>query len=666
MNTIQKQVEDVVEDGMMNYSAYVLLDRALSDIRDGLKPVHRRILYTMLVEKATKLTKSANISGAVMKYHPHGDSYPTMVNMVQTDKQNIPLIIGKGNFAQHTSKDMAPGASRYTEVKLSEVALDMLSNLDKGLVDFIPNYDGTLKMPEVLPVKFPVILTQANIGIGVGFGSAIPPFNIRELNEAIIVYINTGKKTMLVPDFATYGFIANDEEAFKSINETGSGSIKLRGKATITKNEIAITEIPYTTNREAIIDKIIELSKAGKLKEVVSVKDLTGLKGQLIEVVCRKNADMEMVLNKLYKLTPLESSFSANMNMLVDNLPRVAGVWETVDIWLKWRKECIVRGLQYDIEKMKQQLHLLRGLEQVLLDIDRAIEIIRKAPEEIMIPSLQSAFGIDEIQAKEVANMKLKNINENYIVKKINEVQTLENKISTFQKILKSNESLNKIICNGLQESADKYGHDRKTQIVDMQEIGKIVFEDPKSSDYEVSIVTTKEGYVYKTKLGKQVDCELKAGDEITKMFTSVNSAELLVFTKNGDCHKVKLSDIPETKANSFGAYLPTIIDAINIINYSVLDNKNKFIINVFHNKKVAKVDLKSFVGNRKKLKNSLNTKSPLIDILTYDGEGAFHLVTDRFEMDLSTTDFTLTNTRSAMGAFATTRKGEVTSVKKL
>jgi DNA gyrase subunit A len=320
---IQKPIEHIIKDNMMNYSAYVLLDRALPDIRDGLKPVHRRILVTMLNEKAFNLTKSANISGSVMKLHPHGDSYPTIVNMVQKDKQNIPYIVGKGNFAQHTSRDMQPGASRYTEIKLSEVAKEMLSNLKKGMVRIIPNYDGTLTMPEVLPVKFPTILTHTNIGIGVGFSSSIPSFNLIELAAAMIEYINTGKKTNLVPDFATGGLISNDVEMFSQINETGLGSLKLRGKAKIVGNEIAITDIPYTTSREAIIKKIVDLSKAGKFKEILDVKDLTGLKGQLIEIRCRKNSDMQLVLDKLFKLTSLEASFSVNMNILINNLPKV-------------------------------------------------------------------------------------------------------------------------------------------------------------------------------------------------------------------------------------------------------------------------------------------------------------------------------------------------------
>lgn len=664
MNITQKPVEHVVKDNMMNYSAYVLLDRALPDARDGLKPVQRRILVSMLYEKAFNFTKSANINGAVMKLHPHGDSYPSIVNMVQKDKQNIPLLIGKGSFAQHTSRDMQPAAMRYTEVKLAEVAKEMLSNLKKGMVKIIPNYDGTMTMPELLPVKFPLVLAQASSGIGVGFASSIPSFNIRELSEAITKYINTGEKTYLFPDFATGGLISNDMDSIVSINETGSGGVKLRGKVEIKGNEIAITEIPYTTTREAIIDKIVELSKAKKLPEIIDVKDLTGLKGMLIEIRCRKNADMQQVLKKLYKLTPLESKFNANMNMLVDNLPKVVGTWEAIDYWLKWRKDCIVKGLIYDTNKMKEQLHLLKGLEKVLLDIDRAIELIRISPEETLISNLMMAFEIDEVQASDVADMKLRYINRNYILKKIAEVENLAKKIAINEKAMKSDKTLNQIIIKGLQDAADKYGSPRKTQIVEMQEIGKISFVTPEKQDFSVVIKTTKEGYVYKTKADKEPT--LKAGDEIAKVFDTVNSAELLVFTEDGSCHKVKLADVEETKASAFGVYLPSIIEDTNIVGYSVLDKQQKFIVNVFENKKVAKIDLQSFVGNRKKLKNSLNTKSKLVDILTYDKEGVFNIKTDRFNMALNTSDFTLTSTRSAMGAYATTKKGVVLEAEKV
>lgn len=662
MNTIQKPVQDIVQDNMMNYSAYVLLDRALSDVRDGLKPGQRRILITMLNEKAFTFTKSANVSGAVMKLHPHGDSYPTIVHMVQKDNQNIPLIIGKGNFAQHTSRDMQPGANRYTEIKLAEVSKDMLKNIKKGMVNIIPNYDGTLTMPEVLPVKFPLVLTQVAIGIGVGFSSSIPSYNLIELVDAMIEYINNGTKTLLYPDFATGGYISSDVAAANQISETGLGPVKIRGKAKIVGNEIQITEIPYSTTREAIIEKVIELAKTEKLKEVVDIKDLTDLHGQMIEIRCRRNTDMQSVLDKLYKLTPLQTNFNANMNMLIDDLPRVAGVWDTVSEWLLWRKECIIKGLMFDTDKMKDQLHLLKGLEKVLLDIDSAIEIIRATPEKEMIPALMAKYSIDETQATEVADMKLKYINRDYILKKVAEIDELAKRISINERAIKSDAILNQIIIKGLKESAEQYGQERKTEIVEMSEIGKLTFVKQNTPDYPMYVKLTKDGYAYKAKTEKELT--LKAGDAVIQSFETVNSAELLVFTVNGDCHKIKLSDIDETKPNQFGTYLPAVMgDNDEIIGYSVFDNKHKFIVSVFENRKVAKIDLQSFVGNRKKLKNSLNMNSKLMKILTFANEDKFTVVTNRYTVECNTSDFTLTAKRDAQGAFATTRKGEVVKV---
>lgn len=661
---IQKDVEAIVKDGMMNYSKYVLLDRALPDVRDGLKPVQRRILITMDNMKAHNLTKSANVTGQVMKLHPHGDSYGTIVGMVQADKQNSPLLIGKGSFAQHTSRDMQAAASRYTEVKLSEMAKEMLNNLKKGMVEIIPNYDGTMKMPKILPVKFPVVLTQASSGIGVGFASMIPSFNLIELTNAMTKYINTGEKTYLYPDFATGGLIDIDEEAIKQINENGNGAVKLRGKAEIVGNEIVVTEIPYTTTREVIIEKITELAKAKKLPEITDVKDLTGLSGMKFVIKTRKNTNMQLLLDKLFKLTKLEDKFNANMNMLVNDLPKVAGVWETIEHWLIWRKQCVIQGLRYDTNKMKEQLHLLKGLEKVLLDIDSAIEIIRSTHEDEIVSALMKKYSIDEIQAEDVADMKLRYINRGYILKKVAEIEGLEKKIAINEKAMSSDVMLNKIIIKGLQETAEKYGTERKTKLVQMNEIPAIKFEPETVADYDVIVKLTKEGYVYKFKGEKELT--LKAGDEIVNEFETQNSAELLVFTKNGDCHKVKLNDISETKANAFGTYLPTIMNDSDIVGYSILDKKQKFIVNVFENKKVAKIDLKSFSGNRKKLKNSLNVNSPLIGILTYSNEGTFNLTTNRYAIECQTSDFNTTATRSAQGAYATTRKGEVIKVEKV
>jgi DNA gyrase subunit A len=351
-----------------------------------------------------------------MKIHPHSDSYPTIVNMVQVDRNTIPLLEGKGNFGQYTSRDLAPAASRYSEIKLAQISIDMMKNFEKGLVNFIDNYDGTIKIPEVLPVKFPTILTYAQSGIGVGFSSSIPSFNLIEICEAMIHYIKTGEYSILIPDFATGGYILNDAAAFEQINKSGTGSIKIRGKAHIEGNEIIITEIPYGATRENIIEKIVELA-GSKLKEVVNVIDETGLKGMAISIDAKKGTDMNLLLEKLYMFTPLQSNFSCNMNILINDLPKVLGVHEIIENWLKWRNECIKKELEYDIAKIKEKLHILEGYQKILTDIDAAIDIIRKTNEKVINAKLMKYFNIDFNQAHEIINMKLIDLNKDLLIR---------------------------------------------------------------------------------------------------------------------------------------------------------------------------------------------------------------------------------------------------------
>jgi DNA gyrase subunit A len=461
----QKNVDLIIEENMMGYSAYVLLNRALPRLEDGLKPIHRKILYTMHRDKATRFTKSANVSGSVMKLSPHGDCYETIVKMVQVDRHINPFVIGKGNFSQATSRDLQAGASRYTEVMLSPLAIDSMQNFDKNIVNFIDNYDGTLQMPEVLPVKFPNILIMANSGIGVGMASNSPSFNMNEVVNAVISRIETGKHSILVPDFATGGYIVNDLEAFTQINTEGTGSFILRGNATINKNEIEITEIPYTTTREAIIDKIVTLTKAGKLP-ITNVQDLTGLKGQRILVTAKRGTDMEELVNTLYNVTTLQSSFSANMNILVDNLPKVVGVHEIIDRWIIWRKECIVRGLKHDLQNMERKLHILKGLEKILASIDDVVRIIRFEDENLIDGILMRQYALSQEQVNEVSKMRLRELNKMSILSKTQEIKNLENSILQYNQIIESDQTLNNIIIKGLKETVEKFGSERRTQII--------------------------------------------------------------------------------------------------------------------------------------------------------------------------------------------------------
>ena len=662
--TTSKPIEQIIEKNMMEYSAYILLDRALPDLRDGLKPVHRRILWAMNQMNATKFTKSANVEGEVFKYHPHGSTYGTMVGMVQKDRHSHPWLVGKGNFGNYTSRDLAPAASRYSEVKLADISIDMMKDLDKNIVDFVDNYDGTLKIPEVLPAKFPAILTYAQSGIGVGFSSSIPSFNLSELCDAIIKYLSTGKKTTLVPDFATGGYIVKEPEIFEKINLEGIGTVKIRGKAEIEENEILITEIPYSTTREAIIDKIVELAKTGKLKEVVDVKDLTGLKGMLITITARRGTDMNLLLEKLYRFTPLQSTYSSNMNILINNLPRVLGVWSIIDEWLKWRRECLQRSLSYDIKRMTEKLHILRGLEKVLVDIDKAIDIIRKSKEELIEKNLQDHFNIDEEQAKEVANMKLRNINKDYIIKKIKDIENLEKKIDDYKAIVGNEKRLNELIINDLKETKEKYGKPRQTKIIEITNVQPIkLVQESEVEDYPVKVYLTKEGYAYKFKNFEQ-EPFLKPGDKVIQVFEATNKSEIVMITDACMAYKIELSKLEETKNNALGTYLMNIfgLENENVVNYTIYDDKRKFLIIAYKNNRIAKVDIKVFAGKRKVLKYGYKEGQEVVDMITLDKEVTLKLKTTRTEVEIKTKDLTMISNRATPGTYAT-RRGQLEKV---
>ena len=650
---MNKNVENIIEDNMMNYAAYVLLDRCLPDLRDGLKPVHRRIIYGMHLEKAYKFTKSASISGAVMKLHPHGSAYGTMVNMVQKDKQIVPYLEGKGNFAQHTSRDLQAGAERYTEVKLSEFTSDILKDINNNLVDFVPNYDGTIQIPEVLPTFYPTILAYSNSGIGVGNSSSIGSFNIKELCKAIMKYLETNEETLLIPDFPTGGYIINNEEVFKKINETGIGTIRLRSNYKINKNVIEITEIPYSTTREAIIDKIIELVKNGKLKEIVDIRDLTGLKGQLIEIICKKNIDMELLIEKLYRLTPLESTFSYNMNMLVNNLPKTVGVWETIREWLIWRKSCIKRKLETEIIKVEKELHLLSGFEKIISDIDKVINIIRFEDETVISTVLMREFELDEIQANEISNMKLRNINKNYIERKLVKIQELKTSIEEKKNLIAT--GIEKIIYDDMKYTIKTYGVERKTKLIDVcEEIKQKIKEaEVKIEEYPVKIVITKHGYVHKYK-NMNIDLDslkIKEGDEIVNVFETCNTAELLIFAET-DCYKILINEIEDTAKNSFGTFIKSLVKVEDIISIGVLDENLKYILVWYANNKLAKVEGTSFFtkANRRRLNNSLNKNAEVKKMWFLKDDCDFEVRTAKKSYKKNTAQITAKGSRATQG----------------
>lgn len=613
-NIIDREISEVLDEKEMEFSAYSILHRAMPNIYDGLKPSYRRILYTM--RDKTSLTKSANVSGDVMKIHPHGDCYPTIVNMVQKDTNLIPLIDGKGSFAQHTSRDLQPASSRYSEVKISEYALDMMKSLNKNIVDMIPTFDGEKKEPLVLPVRHPQILTLAQQGMAVGMASNTPSFNLIEVCGATIEYIKNGTKTTLVPDFATKGSIIKDDKAFLDINESGRGTIKLRGRCEIEGQYLLIKEIPYTTTREAIIEKIEELCKNGKLKEVIDIKDTTGLKGMEIEVKTRKNTDMDLLIQKLYQLTPLETTFSANMNVLVDNRPMVLGVWSIIDKWIAWRRECIKRVLEFDANTLKEKLHILRGLEKCLLDIDKVIEIIRYSEESVINSKLMTKFGIDETQAEEVSSMKLKDINKDKIVKRIAEIDAIEGTINRYKAMCESIDSLNQCVIEGLKDVMTKFGKPRVTDIIEVCPT-KTLTKEVLIEEYNCYITLTQEGYLKKTKLSSDTH-KVKEGDIVKQQLPSTNKSSILLFSNKGNMYTVKGYQLELVAPSLLGAYVPTIISLEEeeeiIYMVSTLDFKGDMLFG-YKNGKVAKVTLASYNTTRTKLQNAYFMDSPLIHI---------------------------------------------------
>ncbi|MDG0860346.1 DNA gyrase/topoisomerase IV subunit A [Staphylococcus equorum] len=661
MTTTTNNVQHVIQNGMMNYSAYILLNRAIPRLEDGLKPVHRRILYTMYRQNAVNFTKSAHVSGETMKIHPHGDSYGSAVGLVQKDRHLVPMLTGKGNFGMSTSRDLQPAASRYTEIKLSEIAKDMMKDFDKNIVDFVDNYDGTIRIPDVLPVKYPSILTYAQSGIGVGFSSSTASFNMKEVIDATIKYINTKEHTVLIPDFATGGTIIKDEEAFKKINLEGSGSVQIRGKIDIEGNELIITEIPYTTTREAIIEKIIDLSKQGKLNEITDIKDLTGLKGMKILITCKKNVDKQDLITKLYKFTPLQSSHSSNMNILIDNLPKIVSVHGVIEKWAMWRKETIRRSLIHDVTNMKKKLHLLRGLEKVLLDIDKTIEIIRKSDEDQIEKNIMDEFNIDETQSKEIANMKLRNINSVFIIKKLESIEKFNETIEYYEDCLKDDKKIDQFVIDGLKESKVKYGIERRTKVQEIESSKSIKLE-IEVPNYPVNIHLTEEGYLYKFRGDKEPT--LKPGDKVKRIFKTMNKAELLIFSDENVCYKLPLDTVDENRINDLGHFIPNVLKDtnINIINYSILDDKSKILIAAYKNNRLAKINLQSFNSNRRILKNAYNKNQELVDLITLNEEKILKLKTSKTSVELNTEKLALTNSRNATGVYIT-RKGELEQI---
>lgn len=629
--TVKSEViTETLKTNYMPYAMSVILSRAIPEI-DGLKPSHRKLLYTMYLMGLLngKTIKSANIVGRTMQLNPHGDAsiYETMVRLSRGNESLLyPYVESKGNFGKAYSKNMMYAASRYTEAKLAPICSELFCDIDKDTVDFVDNYDNTMKEPRLLPVTFPTVLCNVTTGIAVGMASSIASFNIREVCETTIALMKNKahviSDTLIAPDFVGGGYVLYDKDELDKIYETGKGSVKVRAKYSYDKsyNCIDITEIPPTTTSEAVIDKIVELAKANKVKEISDIRDETDLKGLKITIDLKRGTDPDKLMQRLYKLTPLEDTFSCNFNVLIDGKPGVRGVRELLNEWIRFRLNCITRRVNFSLAKKRKQLHLLKGLSKILLDIDKAIKIVRETENESdVVPNLMIGFGIDETQAEYVAEIKLRHLNREYILKRIDDIEALENEIAELEEVLSSEKKKKQIIISELQNVIKKYDTGRKSEI--LYEIPEdIEAEEPEVADYPVTVFLTHGGYLKKIKtanLRMSGEQKVKEGDAVARSVECSNKDELLVFTSKHQVYKAKLDDFPDTKASVLGEYLPGKLEMEEeetALYTAVISKYQGYMIFVFENGKLAKVDLSAYETktNRKKLINAFSDKSPL------------------------------------------------------
>lgn len=649
--TIEQHIDTTLEENYMPYAMSVILSRALPEI-DGFKPSHRKLLYTMykmgLLNSAR--TKSANIVGQTMKLNPHGDSaiYDTMVRLSRGHEALLhPYVDSKGNFGKFYSRDMAYAASRYTEAKLENICTELFSDIDKNTVDFIDNYDNTLKEPSLLPARFPSVLVNANTGIAVGMASSICPFNLKEVCETTIALLKDKdydiSQTLVAPDFPGGGLIIYDKEKLDNIYKTGRGSIKVR--ATYKYDKIAkcidILSIPPTTTCEAIIEKTIDLVKTGKIREISDIRDETGLDGMKITIDLKRGTDPHKLMLKLFKLTTLEDSFSCNFNVLINSKPQVLGVKPLLNEWINFRIDCIKRRTQFELDKKTDKLHLLEGLQKILLDIDKAIEIVRNTKEESeVIPNLMIGFGIDEIQAEYVAEIKLRHLNREFILKRINETEQLKKDINDLQAILSSRTRVKTIISRELNEVSKKYGTERKSKLLFISDEEQPDLEE-EIPDYQVNLFFTKEGYFKKItpqSLRMNSNQKLKEDDKVIQEIQTSNKSELLFFTNKCRTYKIKVNEFHDTKASVLGEFIAADLkmeEGELPISMVVTKDYTGNILFFFENGKLAKVPLSAYATktNRKKLTSACSDKSPVCKI--------FHIMQDE--------DFLLTSTSGHM-----------------
>jgi len=630
---IEQKITDTLERNYMPYAMSVIVSRAIPEI-DGFKPSHRKLLYTMykMGSLGGMRTKSANVVGQTMKLNPHGDMaiYETLVRLTTGNQALLhPLIDSKGNFGKQYSRDMAFAAARYTEVKLAGIASEIFSDIDKDTVDFVDNYDGTLKEPRLLPVKYPSILVNANQGIAVGMASNICSFNLAEVCDTTIEYLKNPEcdltATLKAPDFPTGGQIIYDEATIKNIYETGRGTFRIKAKYSYDKknNCIDISEIPYTTTIEAIIDKIADLIKRGKIREISDVRDETDLHGLKITIDLKRGTDVDKLMAKLFKSTPLYDSFGCNFNILDKDTPKVMGIRQVLRTWSAFRVDCVRRGLLYDIDKKSQRLHLLQGLEKILVDIDKAIKIIRQTElEKDVISNLMKGFSIDEIQAEFIAEIKLRNLNREYIIRRIEDIERLKGEIKDYTEKSSDDGKIKKIIIGELKDIKKKYFLPRKSEIIADDVVQEILDEIEEIEDYPVTLFFTGEGYLKKitnASLRGASEHKFKEGDGIIWQEEATNRSEILVFTNKQAVYKIRAHEIPDCKASQLGEYLPGMLELIDdeeIIGITVTIDFAGHILFCYENGKMAKITLSSYQTkqNRRKLANAYYGGSALVE----------------------------------------------------
>ena len=669
-STTEQAVSETLEVNYMPYAMSVIVSRAIPEI-DGFKPSHRKLLYTMY--KMGLLTggrtKSANIVGQTMRLNPHGDAaiYETMVRLAKGNETLLhPFVDSKGNFGKVYSRDMAYAASRYTEAKLDSICGELFRDIDSDTVDMVDNYDATMKEPSLLPTTFPNVLVSANQGIAVGMASNICSFNLKEVCDTTIALMKNPDhdilETLPGPDFSTGGELLFDEAATREIYSTGRGSFRLRSKWRYVRegNLIEITEIPYSTATEVIMDKVAELIKAGKIREISDMRDETDLGGLKLTIDLKRGVDPEKLMQKLFRMTPLQDSFACNFNILIAGMPRVMGVGEILAEWTAWRTDCVKRRIYFQIQKKQERLHLLKGLEKILLDIDRAIAIIRETElENEVVPNLMIGFGIDEIQAGFVAEIKLRNINKEYILKQTKATSQLEQEIADLEDTLNSARKLKNVIIKELQQVSEKFGQPRKTEILYNVEDAEPENEEDQVPDYPVTVFVSKEGYLKKItaqSLRMSGEQKFKEGDSLDYTRETTNRAELLVFTDQFQCYKTRLSDFDDGKASLLGDYLPSKLgfdQGENLLQVIFPGDGKGFVLFFFENGKVAKVPLSAYETktNRKKLTGAFSDKSRVVKILSLESDAQIALYsTDGRAMIFSTADLLPKTTRNTIG----------------